>query len=162
MTMTGADVAGTGLPRATELPLSGATDLARCAIEMLLSRGSVVLPSGMTSCGPGLDWTRTSPGAGTSFCADVCVRLVDEESPGSDERNQKTATTSTIAKPRAPIALTTTGRGDLRTGLRRAILSRGTAERSNGRPRALQKSSRFFRLVATKGWLGSRAVVAIV
>ena len=41
------------------------------------------------------------------------------------------------------------------TGLRLATGSGWRVDRSNGLPRALQKSSRFFRLVITRGWFGA-------
>src|SRR5262249_44777219 len=132
------------LARGFEGRLSGTPDLA-----------------GETSGASRLDSTSTLSDGCASCCADVCVWLVDEGSSSPDERNQKAATIS-IAKPSAPTALITNGREDLRTGLRGITRSGTTADRSNGRPRALQKSSRFFRLVATKRWPGSRAVVAML
>src|SRR5260370_26760026 len=46
-------------------------------------------------------------------------------------------------------------------GIRSGATTRGAIGNSNGFPRASQKSLRFVRLVATKGWSGSSAAVAM-
>src|SRR5262249_11512831 len=109
---------------------------------------------------PGTGWAGASPGSGGLGWGDGSSPLVVGGAPPSAERNQTAALTS-IAKTRAPTAPLTIRRRGLGPRLRSGSLSGAIAERSNGRPRARQKSSRFFRLVATKGWPGSSAFVAI-